>query len=151
MPSNASPVPEASGLRAVLLRELQRGQYVALLWQLTRFGWVGFFTLGMYAVQMWLLAKAVNWPTWACATVSYVPCLVVNYLLHRSFTFQSSKQHIKAGPRYLAIQLGGLAINSGVLWLCVDALSLPFWPSQTAAIALLAIWSYLGQKLWTFS
>jgi putative flippase GtrA len=99
---------------------------------------------------MWVLARVNDWPTWINATLAYGPCLIANYFLHRAFTFRSDKRHMDAGPRYLAIQLGGLVINSGVIWLAVDRLKLPYLPAQVAAVATLALWSYLGQKLWTF-
>jgi putative flippase GtrA len=149
-----SPAPPSSG-RAKrglfdVLREARRDNLVSLFWELVRFGWVGFFTLGVYAVEMWALGRLNDWPTWIKATLSYVPCLVLNYFLHRTFTFRSDKQHMEAGPRYLGIQLGGLAINSGVLWLGVDVMHWPYLPAQACAVATLALWSYLGQKLWTF-
>lgn len=127
------------------------GDFVALFWEFVRFGWVGLFTLGVYAVEMWLLARLTSWPTWINATISYVPCLVLNYLLHRTFTFRSTREHGQAGPRYLVIQLGGLVINTSVLWLGVERLGWPYLPSQVASVLMLATWSYLGQKLWTFS
>jgi putative flippase GtrA len=144
----ASKSPTRGLLRA--LREARRESLAALFWELVRFSWVGFFTLGMYAGEMWLLGRLNAWPTWLNATLAYGPCLVTNYFLHRAFTFRSDKQHLEAGPRYLVIQLGGMAINTSVLWVGVDRLNLPYLPAQFAAVATLGLWSYLGQKLWTF-
>jgi putative flippase GtrA len=123
---------------------------VAQFWELLRFGWVGTLTLGIYVVELWLLDRFCDLPTWLDATFAYGPCLVINYLLQRTFTFRSGKRHSLAGPRYLVIQLGGLAINSGFIWLGAEVLHWPFLVAQFAALATLALWSYLGQKLWAF-
>lgn len=138
------------GLLRRLVSIARSGDLVALFWELVRFGWVGFFTLGVYAAEMWLLAHYTTWPTWLNGTLSYGPCLLVNYLLHRSFTFRSDRQHSVAGPRYLAIQLGGMAFNTGVLWLGVEHWGWPYFPSQVVAVMVLAAWSYVGQKAWAF-
>lgn len=151
MPPAVTPPTERAprGLLEIL-RGARHENLTSLFWELVRFGWVGFFTLGMYVVEMWLLKRVNNWHTWVNATIAYVPCLVTNYFLHRTFTFRSDKQHMEAGPRYLVIQVGGLLINTGVLWLGVDVLKFPYLPAQIAAVVILALWSYLGQKLWTF-
>src|SRR4051812_46553529 len=112
MPEGAQPSEESRKGLLEILRSAHRGSLVDLFWELVRFGWVGFFTLGMYAVEMWALARVVSWPTWVNAAISYIPCLFANYVLHRSFTFRSERDHLQAGPRYLAIQFGGFAINT---------------------------------------
>jgi putative flippase GtrA len=130
--------------------EHRRDARLAQLWELIRFSWVGALTLSIYAGELWLLNRFCDFPTWLDATIAYGPCLVVNYLLHKNFTFRSDKQHHVAGPRYLVIQLGGMAINSAVVWLGVDVLHWHFLVAQFAALATLSLWSYLGQKLWAF-
>lgn len=129
---------------------MQRDEAVALFWELVRFGWVGVFTVCVYAGEMWLLRHHTSLPAWACAIIATLPCLLLNYTLHRSFTFKSDKHHGQAGPRYLAIQLSGMAFNSSALWLTVERLRWPFLPAQVVVIVLLAGGSYIGQKLWSF-
>ncbi len=137
--SDPSTTPKAR--RAAILNQL---------WELIRFSWVGGLTLCIYAGELWLLDRTCDFPTWLDATIAYGPCLVVNYALHRSFTFRSTKRHALAGPRYLVIQLGGMAINTAMIWLGVDVLLWPFLLAQFVALATLSLWSYLGQKLWAF-
>jgi putative flippase GtrA len=143
------PRPRALGLFERLKRT-RRDSLVSLFWELVRFGWVGVLTVGLYALEMWTFRRFTAWPAWLDAALAYGPCLVLNYSLHRSFTFRSDKHHRQAGPRYLAIQLSGLAINSGVLWFSVDYMHWAFLPSQIIVTLMLALSSYLGQKLWSF-
>lgn len=141
--------PGGSSL-AERIQQVKAAGFVALFWELVRFGWVGVVTAGLYAGQMWLLHRVNDWPTWVNATVADGPCLLVNYTLHRSFSFRSKRRHVEAGPRYLTVQLSGLAINSAVLWYCVDHMRWPFLPTQFGAIVILALFSYTAQKLWSF-
>lgn len=119
--------------------------------ELIRFGSVGVACAGIYFVLLAALTRFFDLPMALRAACSYVPCMLANYLLHRSFTFQSDKRHSHGGPRYVVVQLGGMLINSGVLWLGVDRAAWPYVPVQLVALGMMASWSYLGQKLWTFS
>jgi len=135
---------------ATALNQIRSGCH-RTLGELIRFGSVGFTTLGLYAVLMWILSATLDAPMVVRATISYIPCILANYLLQRAFTFRSQKQHVLAGPRYIIVQLGGLIINSGVLWLTVDVEHWPYWAGQAAALAGMAAWSFVGQKFWAFS
>jgi putative flippase GtrA len=132
------------------LEQVKRGDLLALFWELVRFGWVGVLTMALYAGQMWAFHRLNDWPTWVNATVADGPCLVFNYLMHRSFSFRSTRRHAEAGPRYLTVQLTGLGINSAVLWYSVDYMRWAFLPTQVTAVLILALFSYTAQKFWSF-
>ena len=151
--SRRVPASEAEPWRqcwAATVAQIKHDGFLALFWELVRFGWVGLVTASLYAAQMWALSHFNDWPTSVNALVADGPCLTVNYLLHRSFSFRSKRRHVEAGPRYLIVQLTGLGINSGVLWYSVDHMRWPFLPTQLVAIAILALFSYTAQKLWSF-
>jgi putative flippase GtrA len=115
-----------------------------------RFATVGSASAGLYFALLWLLALVTRLSLTLRATLAYGIGIIFNYLVQRSFTFRSVRQHQHAGPRHVAVQLGGLAINSAVLWLGVE---IEHWwaPAvQIGAIALTTVWSYLGQKFWAF-
>src|SRR3954471_9245212 len=112
----------------------QRDLRKALL-ELIRFGSVGGSTAVMYFALVWLLGELLSFPMWVIATLASGPPLLTAYLLHRSFTFNSKKQHKSGGPRFLVVQLTALVLNSVVIWLGVDLEHLPFVPVQLGAIA----------------
>lgn len=132
------------GLRS-LLQALR-----AALPELVRFGVVGGASVGIYFVLLWLFAALTPLPLWMHATLAYGTGIIFNYLVQRSFTFRSERQHQHAGPRYLMVQLGGMGINTLALWLGVTLGRWPFLPVQFGAILLTATWSYFGQKFWAF-
>lgn len=144
-PASGSPLPPwLATLFALRIGPFELGELV-------RFGGVGVFCLGLYAVLMVLLNYTMDAPMVVRATVAYAPCIVANYVLQRTFTFRSQKQHQLAGPRYMIVQLGGMIANSGLLWLTVDVAHWPYWLGQGTALAGMAAWSFVGQKFWAFS
>lgn len=130
---------------------LRGGNLRELIWELIRFGGVGGLTTVVYFVALWPLAKWVSLPMWLLAGIACMPALLVGYILHRSFTFRSSRQHSRAVPRFLAVQIAGIAFNSLAIWIGTDLLSLPFLIVQFGAIGLQVLLTYLGQKLFAFS
>jgi putative flippase GtrA len=122
----------------------------AALPEALRFATVGTASAGVYFALLWLLAVVTRLSLTLRAALAYGISIIFNYIVQRSFTFRSVRQHQHAGPRHVVVQLGGLAINSAVLWLGVE---IEHWwaPAvQVGAIALTTVWSYLGQKFWAF-
>jgi len=128
---------------AIVLRRLPVGE-------LLRFGVVALICGGLYFALLTALEALTPWSVALRAALAYLPSVLVNYLLQRSFTFRSRRHHMVAGPRFVAIQLGGMAINSGGLWVGIEVLGWSFALAQTVSIAALGAFSYLGQKLWAF-
>jgi putative flippase GtrA len=122
-----------------------------LFYELIRFGGVGGLTTLVYFAALWPLSKFVPLPLWLVAFIACLPALLLGYILHRSFTFRSSKRHASAGPRFLMVQLGGMAFNSFAIWVGTDLAHWPFVPVQLGTIVLQVSLTYLGQKLFAFS
>jgi putative flippase GtrA len=122
----------------------------AALPEALRFAVVGTASAALYFALLWVLTVLTRWSLTLRATVAYGSGILFNYLVQRSFTFRSVRQHQHAGPRYMVVQLGGMAINSAVIWLGVDVEHWWYPAVQVAAIGLTTIWSYLGQKFWAF-
>lgn len=133
-----------------LLRLPSRHALKAALPELARFGVVGGASVGIYFILLWFFAALTPLPLWMHATLAYGTGIIFNYLVQRSFTFRSDRQHQHAGPRYLIVQLVGMGINTLVLWLGVTVARFPFLPVQLLAIVFTATWSYFGQKFWAF-
>jgi putative flippase GtrA len=122
----------------------------AQLRELLRFGSVGLASSAVYFALLWLVTRLTSWPAGISGTIAYALSIVVNYVLQKSFTFKSDRRHQQAGPRYLLIHLGGMLLNGGFLWLGVDLAGWSYIPVQLAAMVVVTIWSYLGQRFWAF-
>jgi putative flippase GtrA len=119
-------------------------------WELVRFAAVGIASTGVYFGLLWLFTVETNLSLGVRATLAYGIDIAFNYAMQRSFTFRSARQHQHAGPRFLAVHIGGMAINTSVLWLGVDHEHWPYLPVQCGALVLTTLWSYAGQKFWAF-
>jgi putative flippase GtrA len=118
--------------------------------QLIRFGLVGVTSTLIYFASYWLTGFVGELPAWLRGAISFCPSIAANYTLQRSFTFKSQRSHAHAGPRHLTVQLGSMALNSAFLWVLVDTLRLPYWPSQLSAFVVMTACSYVGQRYWAF-
>ena len=122
------------------------------LLELIRFVGVGGFTTLLYFALLWVATKLLpSQPMWLLAALGYAPALLVAYVLHHSFTFRSQRQHVSAGPRFVVVQLAGLVINSGIIWIGADVMRLPFVLVQLAAIGIQVLLTYIGQKFFAFA
>jgi len=122
----------------------------AALPEALRFATVGTASAALYFALLWFLTLVTRLSLTLMATLAYGSGILFNYLVQRSFTFRSVRQHQHAGPRYMVVQLGGMAINSAVIWLGVDIEHWWYPAVQVGAIALTTVWSYVGQKFWAF-
>lgn len=117
--------------------------------EMVRFGSVGVTSTLVYFCVFWVVNRFID-SDWLCGALAYPPSMLVNYTLHRSFTFRSDASHAHAGPRYIVVQGGGWVINTVGLWWGGEILGLEYWASQSLAIATVAVLSYIGQRFWTF-
>jgi len=125
-------------------------RYRELFFEVVRFGMVGLASVGIYFGLLWLFGVLTGLSLVIRATLAYGLGIIFNYLVQKSFTFRSATQHQHAGPRYMVVQLGGMAINSVSLWIGVSLAHWWYPPVQLGAIGLTAMWSYWGQKFWAF-
>lgn len=128
-----------------------------------RFGVVGvaatLLQWGIYA----LMANALGIYYLLSSIVGFLISTVVNYLLSKIWVFQVKQKSTAAREfmLFLLTSLIALAINTAVLWLCVDVLfqANPFagfsdqllnMAGQVAATAVVLVWNYLIRKFWVF-
>jgi putative flippase GtrA len=118
--------------------------------EMVRFGLVGVLTNVVYFGALGVLTFTTALPLWLAGGLSYALSMVVNYLVQRRATFRSERAHVKAGPRYLVVQLIGLCLNSLLLDVLVTRLGVHLLAGLAVALAVVMLWSYLAQKLWVF-
>jgi len=115
-----------------------------------RFAVVGVFGAGVYLVGARLLHQHARLSLQAAATVLFVPVVLINYVLHYSWTFGSRKPHGSVAPRFVSIAVGAMGINYVVVALGTRWLQV----SQTVILVLcgliVAAWNYLLSRFWVF-
>jgi putative flippase GtrA len=118
--------------------------------QVARFGAVGMFTTGMYGGSTYLLHQFVLLSLPLAASISYVLASTINYALHHSWTFQSSRGHASAAPRFFATAIAGMTINYAVVMLSQHSLLLPQALALFVGVSAVFAWNYLIARFWVF-
>ena len=120
-------------------------------------GLLSFLIIGASAAIAFvgLSAAAVSIPTglpnWLVSAACYAAFIVPVYLLHRRFSFRSAAPHSRALPRYVVVQLAGLAVATGFSWLAYGLVGLPTPVAAMLVIGLTSGVNFVILRLWAFS
>lgn len=91
-----------------------------------------------------------NAPAWLVSSLCYAAFIVPVYLLHRRYSFQSSADHARALPRYVAVQLAGLALATLFSVVAYGVVGLPTVAAATVVIGLTAGLNFFILRRWAF-
>lgn len=76
---------------------------------------------------------------------------LVNYILNYHYTFRSQLAHRTALTKFLIIALIGAGFNAAIMQFGISTLKLHYFIAQLAATAIVLLWNFAANKLWTFS
>lgn len=107
-------------------------------------------TTGQYIVLIILVEIFGSNPVIA-TTFGFVVGAVINYILNYNFTFRSNKSHREAALKFLIVATVGASINSLIMYLGTEFLTLHYIIVQVIATILVLLWSFVINKYWTFS
>ena len=123
---------------------------MAQLVRFLRFAAVGAVgTVAHYALLLFMV-EVLGTGALAGATAGFMLGAVVNYSLSRMLVFDSTRPHGEALPRFLAVAVVGLGWTALLMALLVDVAGLHYLLAQFLTTALLLLWHYAGNALWTF-
>ncbi len=125
------------------------------------FGIVGFSGLVVDFIITWLLKELLRVNKYVSNGVGFLTAASTNYFLNRIWTFSSTNPNI-AGEYslFLLISVVGLAINSIILYLLIEKVTLfnlenssksKFYFSKLIAIGVVTIWNFMMNYFITFS
>lgn len=107
-------------------------------------------TAGHYATLIGLVQLAGLIPLLA-STAGFVVGAVINYFLNYKFIFRSRKRHIEALSKFLVVATAGLALNATAVWFGIDIVNWNYLVAQLAATAIVLVWNFSVNRIWTFS
>lgn len=86
-------------------------------------------------------------------SVGFVLATGSNYLLNRYWTFTVAGQEARFTEfsEFFAIALIGLAMNNAIIYVFNDRLKFNFYLSKLFAVALVSIWNFLANYMYTFA
>jgi putative flippase GtrA len=121
-----------------------------VLQQFLRFAVIGLFGTGAHYSVLILLVELLHVPVVAATTAGFVTGALVNYALNRRYTFSTQSSHASALPKFLTVAALGAAINAGIVAWLLDHTHVHYIAVQVCATALVLIWNFAANALWTF-
>jgi putative flippase GtrA len=107
-------------------------------------------TIAHYLLLLTLVELANVRPVGASMAGALLGALV-NYALNYRYTFGSRRLHREALPRFMVVAGVGFALNAAIMWLAVAQVHIYYMLAQVITTAIVLVWNYLGNRLWTFS
>ena len=128
--------------------ELLNGE---VLLKFMKFGAVGISGLFVDFGITFLCKEIIKIPKYISNAIGFTMAASTNYLLNRIWTFQSQDPGIALEfSKFFIVSLIGLGINTLILWLLVSKFKTNFYLSKLFAIAVVMIWNFLANLLYTF-
>ena len=106
-------------------------------------------TIGHYTVLLTLVEIfAVEVVT--ASVGGFVVGALINYTLNRRLVFRSQRAHVEALPRFFAVAGVGLIGNALLMGLLTYRMEIPYIVAQLVTTAILLVWHFSANALWTF-
>lgn len=118
--------------------------------QFVRFAGVGSVSAIAHYGLLILLVQLVGVDAVLASAAGALLGAVVNYSLNYRFTFRSSKQHQESGLKFVVVAVIGLGLNTLFMWIGVNLLAAHYLLVQLITTGLVLIWSFVGNRWWTF-
>jgi putative flippase GtrA len=118
--------------------------------ELVRFGLVGCLATATHLGVFYATHLGLDVHPTLATTIAFACAVGVSYSLNRSWTFRATGSHMRHFPRFVAIALGGAALNATIMQVGVEVLG---WsPSHCLLIIVLVLpaLAFVLQRQWGF-
>ena len=123
-----------------------------LIWKFVKFCVVGFTGMVVDFGVTWLCKEKFGWNKYLSNSIGFVLAATNNYIWNRLWTFQSTNVQIPVEyGKFLFISAIGLAINNFAIYLFHGKWKLNFYLSKIFAIAIVTLWNFTMNYLFTFT
>lgn len=123
-----------------------------LLLSAVKFGAVGLLGMSIDFFFTWLCKEKLKINKFIANAIGFSMAVINNYILNRIWTFSSKNPQIFEQFLYfLGISSIGLALNSSFLYLFHNKFKLNFYFSKLLAIAIVFLWNFSANLLFTFN
>jgi len=124
----------------------------SLIYKFIKFGIVGFSGVFVDFGFTYLCKEIIKIPKYVSNAIGFTIAASSNYYLNRVWTFHSHNPEVAIEySKFIAISLVGLGINTLILWLLVSKYKRNFYISKLFAIAVVTVWNFFINAIFTFS
>ncbi len=125
-------------------------RYHPLVRQLVSFAGVGFVaTAGQFALLATLVETDLTGPVLG-SICGMALGAVISYTLNRRFTFNATRSHAGAIPRFALVAGVAFGLDALLMNLFVHQLGLFYLLAQVLTTGLILIWTYGASRFWAF-
>jgi putative flippase GtrA len=117
-----------------------------------KFAVVGFSGIFVDFGVTYILKEKLRIHKYVANSSGFVMATISNYLLNRYWTFNTGQgaQFSQFG-KFFGIAMVGLILNNLLIYLLNDRFKINFYVSKAFAIAVVSVWNFFGNYLYTFA
>jgi putative flippase GtrA len=124
---------------------------IKLFRQFSSFAGVGAIATGAHYATLIGLVELARMPSPSAALCGSILGAGVSYVLNRRHTFPSDLPHRRTGARFALVALGAAALTYVFMSLFVNVAGAPYLAAQVATTGIVALWTFLAHRIWTFA
>jgi len=106
-------------------------------------------TLAHYSV-LWILVDLTGTHPVAASTAGALTGAGVNYFLNYHWTFKSRLPHSRTMPRFFAIAMFSLVLNTFLMAILISLGTLHYMVAQLASTTICLVVNYFASRFWAF-
>jgi len=123
-----------------------------LIYKFVKFGIVGFSGVLVDFGFTFLCKEIFKIPKYVANAIGFTIAASSNYFLNRIWTFHSHNPEVAVEySKFICISLIGLGINTLILWTLVSRYKKNFYLSKLFAIAIVTVWNFFINTIFTFT
>ena len=127
--------------------------YPVWLEQAARFLSVGILNTALDATLYFILTRWLGFGAFKTLAkgMSYAAGILNSFYWNKSWTFKSDANTVTTFAPFVLANLAGLAINAGVMHMCLSAFGLHEIPSLALATGITFLWNFTSSKVLIFN
>jgi putative flippase GtrA len=118
--------------------------------QFAKFSGVGAIGTAAHYLTLVSLVEGLQLQPVLASSAGALVGALVNYILNYHYTFRSDQAHLSALTKFLTIATIGFVLNGLLMSLLAIHLGMHYLLAQVITTALVLVWNFLGNRLWTF-
>jgi putative flippase GtrA len=119
--------------------------------KIIRFVGVGMLSAAVYALATALAISVLGADATLASAAGYAIAIPVNFVLQRSYSFNSKGALKVEAPKYSVVQGANLLLSAAAMAVVVEGLGLHYAYGMIAVIATIPILTYLAMNQWVFT
>lgn len=117
-----------------------------------KFGIVGASGILIDLAVTYIFLEKGKFQKYIANSLGFIAATISNYLLNQAWTFNSHEgAQLYQFGKFFIIAVVGLAISNLIIFVLNDNLKLNFYRSKIFAIAVVALWNFFANYLYTFT